>query len=59
VPYITTILSNALWLYYGLLKQNEVLLTSISAIGICFGAFYVSTYLIFAIAAQRVQTPKP
>ncbi|MCO5556543.1 hypothetical protein L7F22_010092 [Adiantum nelumboides] len=58
VPYLTTLLSNSLWLYYGLLRINETLLVSISALGVCFGVAYIFVYLLFASKTQRVSAAR-
>ncbi|KAH7279467.1 hypothetical protein KP509_37G021000 [Ceratopteris richardii] len=58
IPYLTTLLSNSLWLYYGLLKVNEMVLVTISGVGVLFGASYICLYLLFASKTQRVSLSK-
>jgi solute carrier family 50 protein (sugar transporter) len=51
-PYVCTLLSNMLWLYYGILDSSGILLITIGSSGCAFQALYLSIYLIYAASAK-------
>lgn len=58
LPYICTLLSNMLWLYYGILDPAGLLLITIGSAGCAFELFYLSVYLVFASKVERISLVK-
>lgn len=54
IPYVTTLLSTALWTYYGLLKSGGLLIVTVNGTGSVMQATYVIFFLIFAPMKTRV-----
>ncbi|MCO5588663.1 hypothetical protein L7F22_042621 [Adiantum nelumboides] len=52
-PYVCTLLSNMMWLYYGILDSDGLLLVTICASGCAFEVFYLSVYTMYATKQQR------
>ncbi|XP_039161774.1 bidirectional sugar transporter SWEET10-like [Eucalyptus grandis] len=57
IPYVVSLLSAMLLLYYGLLKKDTLLIT-INGIGCVIETTYVATYLIYASKNDRTLTLK-
>lgn len=57
IPYVVSLLSAMLLLYYGLVKKDTLLIT-INGIGCVIEAAYVAAYLIYASKNDRVLTLK-
>ncbi|KAI5071462.1 hypothetical protein GOP47_0013713 [Adiantum capillus-veneris] len=57
-PYICTLLSNMMWLYYGILDSDGLLLITISASGCAIESLYLSIYMMYASKQQRFTLAK-
>ncbi|MCO5588664.1 hypothetical protein L7F22_042622 [Adiantum nelumboides] len=57
-PYICTLLSNMMWLYYGILDSDGLLLITIGASGCALEVFYLSIFMMFATKQQRFTLSK-
>ncbi|CAM8911606.1 unnamed protein product [Rhodiola kirilowii] len=57
-PYIITLLSTSLWVFYGLLKPGGLLIYSVNGIGSVFEVIYVSLFLIYAPKDKRISVMK-
>ncbi|KAI4331082.1 hypothetical protein MLD38_029305 [Melastoma candidum] len=55
IPYVVSLLSAMLLMYYGLLK-GDMLLITINAIGCAIETTYVAAYLLYASKGARVRT---
>lgn len=53
IPYIVSLLSAMLLLYYGLVKKDALLIT-INGIGCVIETIYVAAYLVYASKSARV-----
>ena len=53
-PYVVTVLSSSLWVYYGLTKPGEYLVATVNAVGVALEATYVLLFLVYAHPALRV-----
>ena len=56
-PYVCTLLSNMLWLYYGILDSSGILLITIGTSGCAFQTFYLSVYLTYAANSKDRVNP--
>ncbi|KAI3846612.1 hypothetical protein MKX03_029480 [Papaver bracteatum] len=52
-PYLVTILNCALWVYYGMVHPNSLLVITINGIGLVMEIIYVAFYLLYANTKQR------
>lgn len=57
VPYVVSLFSAMLWLYYALLKQTFLLIT-INTIGIVIETVYIFIYVLYAAKEARKQATK-
>ncbi|KAL0298117.1 UNVERIFIED_CONTAM: Bidirectional sugar transporter SWEET12 [Sesamum calycinum] len=48
VPYVVTLLSNMLWLYYAIILSNEIPLITVNSFGCFMEAIYISIYIAYA-----------
>ncbi|VFQ90524.1 unnamed protein product [Cuscuta campestris] len=58
VPYIVSLFSAMLWMYYAFLKKNAPLLISINSIGCVIETIYISIFLAYASKNVKRQTVK-
>ncbi|KAJ8449542.1 hypothetical protein Cgig2_005564 [Carnegiea gigantea] len=58
IPYVAAIFSCMLWVYYALLKGNDVLLVTINTIGIVIETIYIVVYVTYAPKPARMFTVK-
>ncbi|KAG2694735.1 hypothetical protein I3760_08G159000 [Carya illinoinensis] len=58
IPYLTTLLSTSLWTFYGLLKPDGLLVTTVNGAGAVFQSIYVILFLIYAPMDKKVLTGK-
>lgn len=58
IPYVTTLLSTSLWTFYGLLKPDGLLVTTVNGAGVLFQLSYVILFIIFAPKDKKVTTLK-
>ncbi|KAI5079604.1 hypothetical protein GOP47_0005083 [Adiantum capillus-veneris] len=58
VPYITCMLSQALWTYYGIIKPKGLIIASISGVGFIFMMCYLGIFVIFASMPNRMYALK-
>lgn len=58
VPYIVSLFSAMLWMYYAFLKKNAPLLISINSIGCVIETLYISIFLAYASKNVKRQTVK-
>ncbi|KAK2984693.1 hypothetical protein RJ640_014030 [Escallonia rubra] len=58
IPYIVSLFSAMLWIYYALLKHNAMLLITINSVGCFIESIYVCFYLFYAPKKSRIQTVK-
>ncbi|KAK4798680.1 hypothetical protein SAY86_031006 [Trapa natans] len=54
IPYVVALSSSLLWLYYGFLKTNSIMIISISAIGIALEIAYLTIYVIYASRDAKI-----
>lgn len=54
IPYVTTLLSTSLWTFYGLLKPDGLLVTTVNGAGVLFQLSYVILFIIFAPKDKKV-----
>ncbi|KAL6634263.1 hypothetical protein ACP70R_026934 [Stipagrostis hirtigluma subsp. patula] len=57
-PYVVTLFSCMLWIYYALLKSGAELLITINGVGCVIETAYIAMYLAYAPKAARVLTAK-
>ncbi|XP_076920973.1 bidirectional sugar transporter NEC1-like [Bidens hawaiensis] len=57
-PYVVSLLSAMLWIYYALLKTNTVLLVTINGIGCIIQTFYICFFLFYAPKKERMESLK-
>uniref|UniRef100_A0A7C9D8Y0 Bidirectional sugar transporter SWEET n=1 Tax=Opuntia streptacantha TaxID=393608 RepID=A0A7C9D8Y0_OPUST len=58
LPYVAAIFSCMLWIYYAMLKGNDVLLETINTIGVVIEAIYIVVYITYAPKPARMFTVK-
>ncbi|KAK4395570.1 Bidirectional sugar transporter N3 [Sesamum angolense] len=56
VPYVVTLLSNMLWLYYAIILSNEIPLITVNSFGCFMEAIYISIYIAYAPYKPRMLT---
>ncbi|KAJ1279276.1 hypothetical protein BS78_04G143600 [Paspalum vaginatum] len=57
-PYVVTLFSCMLWIFYALLKSGAELLVTINGVGCVIEAVYIAMYLVYAPKAARVLTAR-
>jgi len=57
-PYVVTLFSCMLWIFYALLKSGAELLVTINGVGCVIETVYLGMYLVYAPRAARVLTAK-
>ncbi|KAL8256854.1 hypothetical protein R6Q59_028895 [Mikania micrantha] len=57
-PYVVTLLSAMLWIYYALLKTNAMFLVTINTIGCFIQTFYICVFLFYAPKKARIESLK-
>ncbi|CAD6244387.1 unnamed protein product [Miscanthus lutarioriparius] len=57
-PYVVTLFSCMLWIFYALLKSGAELLVTINGVGCVIETVYLGMYLVYAPKAARVLTAK-
>nr|XP_019706089.1 bidirectional sugar transporter SWEET17 isoform X2 [Elaeis guineensis] len=55
-PYVVTLLSSSLWVYYGITKPDGFLVATVNGVGIILEAIYVTLFLIYATPSLRAKT---
>ena len=55
-PYVVTLLSSSLWVYYGITKPDGFLVATVNGVGIILEAIYVTLFLIYATPSLRVRS---
>ncbi|XP_038974448.1 bidirectional sugar transporter SWEET17-like [Phoenix dactylifera] len=55
-PYVVTLLSSSLWVYYGITKPDGFLVATVNGVGIVLEAIYVTLFLIYAAPSLRAKT---
>ncbi|URE26372.1 Sugar efflux transporter for intercellular exchange [Musa troglodytarum] len=55
-PYVVTLLSSSLWVYYGITKPGGLLVATVSGVGVVMEAVYVTLFLLFATPQLRAKT---
>ncbi|CAH9112810.1 unnamed protein product [Cuscuta europaea] len=58
LPYVVSLFSAMLWMYYAFLKKNAPLLISINSIGCVIETLYISIFLAYASKNVKRQTVK-
>lgn len=58
VPYVTCMLSQILWVYYGILKPKGLIIVTISAVGFIFEIFYLCIFVVFGSKPHRMYALK-
>ncbi|XP_022721083.1 bidirectional sugar transporter SWEET10-like [Durio zibethinus] len=56
MPYVVSLLSAIIWIYYALLKNNAMLLITINTFRCVIKIFYIVTYFYFAPKKEKVVT---
>ncbi|KAH9305645.1 hypothetical protein KI387_010049, partial [Taxus chinensis] len=56
LPYVCTLLSTSLWTYYGLIKLNGFLISTVNGAGAALECIYVSLFIIYAPKHTRLKT---
>ncbi|XBH98059.1 hypothetical protein VPH35_127630 [Triticum aestivum] len=57
-PYLVTLFSCLLWMYYAFLKSGSELLLTINAVGCVIESLYIAMYLVYAPKSARLLTAK-
>lgn len=57
-PYVVTLFSCMLWIFYALLKSGAELLVTINGVGCVIETVYLGLFLVYAPKAARVLTAK-
>lgn len=57
-PYVVTLFSCMLWMYYALLKSGAELLLTINGVGCGIETLYIAMYLVYAPKSARLLTAK-
>ncbi|XP_009411666.2 bidirectional sugar transporter SWEET16 [Musa acuminata AAA Group] len=55
-PYVVTLLSSSLWVYYGITKPGGLLVATVNGVGVVMEAVYVTLFLLFATPQLRAKT---
>nr|BBD19994.1 bidirectional sugar transporter SWEET15 [Petunia axillaris subsp. parodii] len=58
VPYVVSLFSSMLWMYYAFIKKNAMLLISINSFGCVIETIYISIFIFYASKQARSQTVK-
>ncbi|GJN35012.1 hypothetical protein PR202_gb23736 [Eleusine coracana subsp. coracana] len=58
VPYVVTLFSSMLWIFYALIKTGEDLLITINAAGIVIESIYIILYFVYAPKKAKLFTAK-
>ncbi|CAN6347665.1 unnamed protein product [Urochloa humidicola] len=58
VPYVVALFSAMLWIFYALIKSNEILLITINVAGCVIETIYVVMYFVYADKKARLFTAK-
>ncbi|KAH7286842.1 hypothetical protein KP509_32G024800 [Ceratopteris richardii] len=58
VPYIVNLLSQVLWVYYGVIKPKGLLIATISGVGFIFMTIYLAIFITYASKTNRIYTVK-
>ncbi|VAI52530.1 unnamed protein product [Triticum turgidum subsp. durum] len=58
VPYVVALFSAMLWIYYALLKSDELLLITINSAGCLIETIYIVMYLVYAPKQAKMFTAK-
>ena len=59
VPYVVALFSAMLWIYYALLKSDEILLITINTAGCVIETLYIVIYLAYAPKKAKVRLWPP
>ncbi|KAK1422399.1 hypothetical protein QVD17_25496 [Tagetes erecta] len=57
-PYVVTLFSGMLWIYYALLKTNAMLIITINSVGCLVQTFYICFFLFYAPKKARIESMK-
>ncbi|RLM69536.1 hypothetical protein C2845_PM17G09930 [Panicum miliaceum] len=55
VPYVVALFSAMLWIYYALLKSDEILLITVNTAGCVIETLYIVVYLAYAPKKAKVR----
>jgi solute carrier family 50 (sugar transporter) len=55
VPYVVSLFSAMLWIYYALIKSDECLLITINSAGCFIETIYIVVYLVYAPKKAKVR----
>ncbi|KAI4378936.1 hypothetical protein MLD38_016353 [Melastoma candidum] len=55
-PYVCTLLSSALWTYYGIIKAGAYLVATVNGFGIVAESVYVILFLVYAPQKSKINT---
>ncbi|XVF54740.1 hypothetical protein PTKIN_Ptkin05aG0205600 [Pterospermum kingtungense] len=58
IPYVVSLFSAMLWIYYALLKKDAMLLITINTFCVFIQTFYIVTYFYYAPKKEKVVTVK-
>ncbi|XVF11445.1 hypothetical protein REPUB_Repub08aG0028200 [Reevesia pubescens] len=58
IPYVISLFSAMLWIYYGLLKKDAMLLIATSPFCVLMQTFYIVTYFYYALKKEKIVTVK-
>ncbi|GLT79465.1 hypothetical protein SLA2020_509530 [Shorea laevis] len=58
IPYVVSLFSAMLWIYYALLKKDAILLITINTFCVFIQTFYIFTYFYYAPKKERIMTVK-
>ncbi|GKV29209.1 hypothetical protein SLEP1_g38155 [Rubroshorea leprosula] len=58
IPYLVSLFSAMLWIYYALLKKDAILLVTINTFCVFIQTFYIFTYFFYAPKKERLVTVK-
>ncbi|TVU50330.1 hypothetical protein EJB05_01698, partial [Eragrostis curvula] len=56
LPYVVALFSSMLWIYYAMIKSNEILLITVNAAGCVIETVYIAMYLAYAPRKGKVFT---